>query len=533
VSAHNQTLAAVPAAANADLPQPSPLHRLVLRGVTRGARVALTQADPVLSQALAAAGCHVHQLELDADAHALQALAAFEADVIVVVDGLAGQAEPKALLCQLGSAAPKAQLCVAFWNATSGRRLLRTLEGRPAGPAALSPHELRSWLGELGFTVQKSEPVPALVDEPELAVDAIVHLRQLFQQLNEESAHERLYWSAARTAAQGQPRAQLQDDLLTVVMRNHSLDRLELLDHAIFSLAVQRYQPLEIVVASQSMDERAPAELSKLLEKHQRSGQFTFQVVHEPAERDIRSRLLNLGVEVARGRYVAFLDDDDVVYPQHYERLIEAMQSGEKAWAVGRSRRALLSQDGNGGLYCTSKGDLTERQTYERAALVHDNFITCHSYVLDRARLGRFPVRFPEDMTILEDYVFLLQLSALFQPVFVGGLASCEYRIRDDGSNTTVDGATAEQREAKEKRWALARMLKDAHKRGLRMLVSMEEYERQQTGPGAPPERIAVPIPPVELRYRIADAVNTAVKRLGLLHRAAKVLAAWTTKHRG
>jgi len=516
------------------------LHRAVLAEVRGGSRVVLVGEDATLAQKLEQAGCTVYPLSLRAletgraeepsTGTVREQLSAFSADLVVFMEGWAELSHPEQLLREVVAAAPRADVALPFYNIASATHLVASLTGVDM-PYGLQEEQVLRWVTACGLKVRQRQVLQTAQLEGYLARDTEKALRGLFQQLNPRaSAHRLLYWSRHAAVGEGTAPRELVPGLLTVVIRNHSLARMELLDQTLFSLACQDYQPLEIILSSQCRDPNTVEVLTKLLEKYRGLGGYTFQVLHQPTDADIRARLINKGIEAARGQYLAFLDDDDVVYPQHYAELIKALQEGHQAWAVARTRRAFFTTGPQGELYCRHKDEMMRGDTLDLGHLIYENFITCHAYVLDRSRLGKFPVGFAEELSLHEDYVFLLRLCALFRPALPPGVASCEYRIRDDGSNSIMYGGASEAaRREKQRKWALSSAMKDAYKRGLQMLLTEQEFQDEiavshHKGSYAFQSKLREQGFP-EVRYQIVDKLNALVKHRGpRVHQAIKSL---------
>jgi teichuronic acid biosynthesis glycosyltransferase TuaG len=144
------------------------------------------------------------------------------------------------------------------------------------------------------------------------------------------------------------------------------------------------------------------------------SGDETPEVVHALSREDDRIRLVrneenmgvartrNKGLDMARGRYIALLDSDDVWHPEKLERQI-----------------ALLEQEQADICYCSyaiidrknkrCRGDfLVPDRTDYNASLVQ-SVISCSTILLRRETAGHY--RFPENF-YHEDLVLWLQMLA-------------------------------------------------------------------------------------------------------------------------
>ncbi len=238
----------------------------------------------------------------------------------------------------------------------------------------------------------------------------------------------------------------LVDGRVSVIVRFADPARLPLLDEALFSLALQDHPDLEVVLVLHARAAPALAEARALLEGQPWGPGATRRALAAdvPPAADARARLLDLGLEAATGRYVAFLDDDDVVYHGCYTALVGALRASGRAIALGGAREAVLRPaplpSGVGHLQVERKRWFGRRPPdglRARLELFADNFAPIHSFLLDRARLGDFPLAFDAGHDRLEDYALLLRLLARFEPDVCQLERACaEYRLRADGSNT-------------------------------------------------------------------------------------------------
>ena len=219
---------------------------------------------------------------------------------------------------------------------------------------------------------------------------------------------------------------------LTTIVRFHNRERLSFLKEAISSLATQNWDDLELVVALQNPDETLAQDVTDLIQDQQWRAKPSFKIVSVavPENVDGRSELLNQGLKCANGRFVAFLDDDDIIYPDGYSTLIRQLLKGSAVIAVGGYRKAYLTRGANG--WQVRKRTDSVVPLPSRLTLFQYNYIPLHSYVIDRSRLGEFELYFDNDLPPLEDYDFLVRLFAQFEPDFsCFGTPVCEYRIHE------------------------------------------------------------------------------------------------------
>ncbi|MDX2043383.1 MAG: glycosyltransferase [Acidobacteriota bacterium] len=222
---------------------------------------------------------------------------------------------------------------------------------------------------------------------------------------------------------------------MSVIIRFHDPNRLALLEEAIFSLALQFWRDIELVVVIQNGTAAIEAQIAELIEKQPWLGQPLYKVLSlqfSPGF-DGRSKLLNYGVQHAKGRYLAFLDDDDYVYQHGYRVLIESLNGNQQVLAAGKCRVS-RSRKSNGHWHIYQKNSPFEWGR-NLADLLFDNFIPIHSYVIDRTRIAPEDLWFDEQLNLLEDYDFLLRLVAKYRFDFSNlDNPVCEYRYHETNS---------------------------------------------------------------------------------------------------
>jgi LmbE family N-acetylglucosaminyl deacetylase/glycosyltransferase involved in cell wall biosynthesis len=148
-------------------------------------------------------------------------------------------------------------------------------------------------------------------------------------------------------------------------------------------------------------------------------------VLEERKERQGRSSAANRGVSLAGQDLVAFLDDDDLCYPDHLERLVRAYRSGPEpvvysdAVTVVYARR----EESWEPLHRTLQYSLD----FDPDLLLLANYIPLHTVLLPRA-LFTATGGFDETLEYSEDWDFLIRLSFATSFRHVRAV-TCEYRV--------------------------------------------------------------------------------------------------------
>lgn len=244
--------------------------------------------------------------------------------------------------------------------------------------------------------------------------------------------------------------------MLDVLVRFHDIGRVAELSRCVFSIVCQVYQPVTVWICTQRFTaaqidtvESALAPVMALAEG------IRLEIANFAAEepRDARSALLNMGIRRGAGRYLAFLDYDDVIYPDGYRLLIDELNASGAAIAFAAIAVKYVDVGADFAV-TTGKGRPFRGQNLRD--LFEDNFCPIHSYVIDRAAVAPTQLYFEEWMTRLEDYDFLLRLCASYPASFrLHDRVVGDYYWKNDGSNTVV--VDPERDEDNSRAWRLTR----------------------------------------------------------------------------
>jgi glycosyltransferase involved in cell wall biosynthesis len=197
-------------------------------------------------------------------------------------------------------------------------------------------------------------------------------------------------------------------------------DRPQFLMEAISSVLAQSFQDFEIIVVNDGGPQDAK--------------QIVFQI-NDPRIRYLRikhggiSCALNAGLARSRGKYIAYLDDDDVYLPKHLINLVRTLEKQQNiSLAYSSSFRCLQKQ--KNGEWFTYRKYVVGAQKFDRGALEKANFIQTTGCVMHRKALIDEVGGFNETIIGCQDWEFYLRATRKHQACFVDE-ATIEHRIRE------------------------------------------------------------------------------------------------------
>lgn len=170
------------------------------------------------------------------------------------------------------------------------------------------------------------------------------------------------------------------------------------LPRCIDSILAQTFGDFELIL----IDDGSPDGCGRICDEYARKDK-RIVVIHQKNMGVSAAR--NAGLDIARGRYIGFVDSDDWIEPRMYEVMMDAIRENGADMAVCGVRYA--DEDGK-----FTRADRLSEGVYTRAGLLEDVFAMpnrlgggCCNKVFDASKIAS--VRFKVGMTIAEDALYL------------------------------------------------------------------------------------------------------------------------------
>lgn len=183
-----------------------------------------------------------------------------------------------------------------------------------------------------------------------------------------------------------------QTSTVSIIIR--TIGNLQYLEKAIYSVVNQTYKNIELIVVEDG-SKKAQDLVSQFKD---------FNIVYKPVKKMGRCNAGNVGLASATGDYFNFLDEDDLLFCDHVETLINAISSKPKVgavWASAFSIKTEISKDT--GQYYDREYTLAHTLEPDSETILLNNFFPIQAVLFRREcfdNLGGFD---PE-ITLLEDW---------------------------------------------------------------------------------------------------------------------------------
>ena len=212
--------------------------------------------------------------------------------------------------------------------------------------------------------------------------------------------------------------------LVNVIVR--TMNRPIFLEECLTSIAAQTFKDFEVVVVNDG-----GKNIDDIIGKYSRRMRILYR--EHPSNKG-RTAALNTGLKSAQGKYIAYVDDDDRIYPDHFEILVKELETGE--FPVVYSNSLEVSQEAVNETYKTGRKRLVYSHDYDRDLLRRTNYIPILNLMHHRDCVEKVGF-FDENLTVLEDWDYWIRLSEYYDFKHIPRVTA-EYRVRNDNSNATA-----------------------------------------------------------------------------------------------
>ncbi len=142
----------------------------------------------------------------------------------------------------------------------------------------------------------------------------------------------------------------------------------------------------------------------------------------------------NTAARHAAGKYVAYLDDDDIYYPNHIETLVNFLEVNP-GFKVAYTDAYRAHQELENGQYRVFKRDLVYSYDFDYVRILRENFIPVLCVMHEASCLQQVG-SFDESLHSHEDWDLWIRMSRQFKFHHIKSI-TCEFRWRTDGSSMT------------------------------------------------------------------------------------------------
>ncbi|MEQ8223325.1 MAG: glycosyltransferase, partial [Candidatus Eremiobacterota bacterium] len=203
-------------------------------------------------------------------------------------------------------------------------------------------------------------------------------------------------------------------------------NRPDMIVNTLNSILNQTYQDFEIIVINDG-----GIEIEHIIKHLNRKKKITYIRLVKNMERSVAR---NAGVKIARGKYIAYLDDDDIFYPDHLKILVEFLETTDCKVAYTDAYKAYQNKQNN--TYVVTKREIPYSFDFDCDRILVDNFIPILCIMHEKSCMEEVGF-FNEKFTALEDMDLWIRMSRKFHFAHINKV-TCEFSWRDDGTTTTT-----------------------------------------------------------------------------------------------
>ena len=273
--------------------------------------------------------------------------------------------------------------------------------------------------------------------DPNMAVNQFVRAYRLSGRPPTSDRH------LPKPAAEGAPTEGTAVDppFLSVLTRTEGT-RPSMLAEALTCLAAQTLEDLDVIVLVHGDDPGAFESSGAVVSSFEEG--FASRVRVEQVRGESRAAPLNAGLALARGRYVAFLDEGDLVTADWAERFAEgaARAPGKLVRSVcfaRHVRRRAREEEAMGASAVTLTRPLGEfGERFDALSSLAMDTTPISSFAVPRALLTELHLRFDEQLAVCAEWDFLIRAALVVGVEDTGRATSIQLRWDDTDATTTA-----------------------------------------------------------------------------------------------
>lgn len=165
------------------------------------------------------------------------------------------------------------------------------------------------------------------------------------------------------------------NDLVSIITPSYNSSKF--IEDCVHSVLLQTYSNWEMIIVDDFSKDNSRDIITQLSAKDDRIAiRFLNKNVGAAEAR-------NVAIRKAKGKYIAFLDSDDIWNPKKLERQISFMKKNERAFSF--TSYQLISEEGNKSIKIIKA---PEKMTYH--SYLKNTIIGCLTVIIDRERTGEF-----------------------------------------------------------------------------------------------------------------------------------------------
>lgn len=205
--------------------------------------------------------------------------------------------------------------------------------------------------------------------------------------------------------------------LITIIIR--TCNRPHILRYALESVKQQTYKNIEVIVVEDGKANSVEA-------IHQFRDFINIKYIYSNNHIG-RAAAGNMALQAAVGDYINFLDDDDLLYPNHIELLVKCLTNSNAMAAYSIAKETRVKKIQKPPYFKEIRSYIRYKQPYNRLLLANKNYLPIQSVLFSKKlylQLGGFDTQ----LEYLEDWDLWVRYSTITDYIFLPQITS-EYRV--------------------------------------------------------------------------------------------------------